>query len=845
MLLPLLVSAALHAQVQQAPPPTPPARPQRVTIVRDSTPADSVKRENAGRRLPVTAAVLATAFKDQATRNLFEKARRARLEQDSAIKSYDAIARQRISVNLGIGKIGREHLFFRRESAARVQWQHDVGAYVDITGARTGIPMAPRAEELDATLSDLGYISPIPYYPGQENLWIVDESSARAEANDREIVNPLTVGAEAYYTFAIADSVAVTLQNGTKINLREIEVRPRQPKWNLALGSFWFDDHGRLVKCAYRLAVPIDLWTVIEEEADSSEQVPAVVKGLVSPIRGQITGIAIEYSLMQGRFWLPSMRSMTGDAQVMFARIPMTVEQRFEYRSVNEDLHLVKIDETKLPRYLTPEQERARRDSVRAVDSTRRARIDSLSPEARAVVQDSIRRHRDSVNVRSRARSDSSRRARDAMYEAVADSLERGLPVVGAQIIGRNGRTCDSTGVSTQYMRRFSSRMPIAVRVPCDIGKLINSADLPASVYDPGEEIFSTKERDAMLQEALSLVDQAPLSLGALPAPSYAFGLPMTRFNRVEGLSTGIAIEQELGAGLSVGGVGRFGFADKHPNVELTAKRSNLTKTLALSGYHKLVVANDFGNPLSFGSSFSALIFGKDEGFYYRATGADLSWTRGVTSRVEWRGFLEKHTEAPVNTQLSLAHGSSTDTFPANIAAQEDVYGGVGVRLVHNHGLDPRGFRTFTDVRMESAVSDSFYARGSAELNIAQGLPWRSAVGLTLSGGSSLGFLPPQRRWYLGGTHTVRGQDADTTQSGNAYWLTRLELARDNRVHRSSLFGDLGWAGDRSDFSKVGRPISGVGYGESMFDGILRVDLSRGLYPKKQWRFDVYLEARF
>ena len=39
--------------------------------------------------------------------------------------------------------------------------------------------------------------------------------------------------------------------------------------------------------------------------------------------------------------------------------------------------------------------------------------------------------------------------------------------------------------------------------------------------------------------------------------------------------------------------------------------------------------------------------------------------------------------------------------------------------------------------------------------------------------------------------------------------------------------------------------MSGVGYGESMFDGIFRADISRGLYPRKQWRLDVYLEARF
>jgi hypothetical protein len=837
MLLPLLIAAAAFVPSPQTPPPG----LQRVTVVRDSTAPDSAQNRNAGRRLPVTAAVLATAFKDADTRVLFEKARRARLTQDSSIKSYDAMSRERMSVNLGIGKIGREHLFFRRESASRVRWQHDIGAVIDITGLRNGIPMAPKEEELKSSLGDLNWVSPIPYYPGMESLWIVDNTSARVEANDREIVNPLTVGAEAYYTFAISDSAAFRLQNGTMVRLREIEVRPRQPKWNLAVGSFWFDDNGHLVKAAYRLSVPLDVWQMVAEENDSTDQVPKIIQGLVSPMRMQITGIAIEYSLMQGRFWLPRMRSMTGDAQFMFAKVPMSVEQRFEYRSVNADLGLTPIDTTKMPLRIV--QTPAQRDSARRADSTRRAEVAAMSPEQRAHRADSIRQRRDSVNTRS----DSISRVRDNLYKAVADSIERGLPVSGAQLFERAAK-CDSTGVSTRYVRRYASRMPVAIRVPCNINTLITSPDLPPSIYDKGEELFGTKEADAMMKEALSLADQAPFSLSMrmLPPPSFSFGLSMSRYNRVEGFSTGIAIDQQLGGGLSVGATGRIGLADKNPNIELNAKRSNLSKTIGISGYHHLVVASDWGNPLSFGSSFSALMFGKDEGFYYRTTGADASWTRGINSKVEWRVFAERHQSVAVNTQLALVHRSSTDTFPANIDVAKGAYYGSALRLVHNHGLDPRGFRTFTDIRLESAVSDSFYVRGAAELNLSRGLPlFHTTLGMTLSGGSSLGYLPPQRRWYLGGTHTVRGQDADTAYGGNAYALTRLEFAKDYRTYRSSLFADAGWAGNREHLALDGRLLTGVGYGQSMFDGILRWDISRGLQPRKQWRFDVYLEARF
>jgi hypothetical protein len=43
----------------------------------------------------------------------------------------------------------------------------------------------------------------------------------------------------------------------------------------------------------------------------------------------------------------------------------------------------------------------------------------------------------------------------------------------------------------------------------------------------------------------------------------------------------------------------------------------------------------------------------------------------------------------------------------------------------------------------------------------------------------------------------------------------------------------------------MGRPASGVGAGLSFLDGLIRMDLARGLYPAKQWNFALYLDARF
>jgi hypothetical protein len=77
--------------------------------------------------------------------------------------------------------------------------------------------------------------------------------------------------------------------------------------------------------------------------------------------------------------------------------------------------------------------------------------------------------------------------------------------------------------------------------------------------------------------------------------------------------------------------------------------------------------------------------------------------------------------------------------------------------------------------------------------------------------------------------------------------MTRAELGRDMGGWRPVVFGDLGWVGDRRDLfeNRIGRPMSGVGAGASVMDGLIRFDVSRGLYPRKQWRVDMYVEARF
>jgi hypothetical protein len=572
---------------------------QRPTVVRDSTPPDSVWR-NAPRRLPVTAALLSTAFRDPAARELFSRARVARLAQDSSLQSYDAKVRQRLSVLVGIGKLGRERLFFRQESAARVQWQRDAGVRIDITGARVAIPPlgSPKVERdavKESAIDNDG--SPIPYFPGSENL-LISDLAARTDVNERELVNPLARGAEAYYTFRTGDSMSFRLPDGHAIELRELEVRPRVAKSNVVVGSFWFDvATGQLVRAAYRLAIPAQMVVgVYNEEGDSVKRpfLDKLLTTMVQPMTAELSAIVVEYGLYGGRFWLPRSQSIEGSAQALLARVPMKLETSFTYASVNEPLGLVAIHV-----------------DTTVVDQLRR------DPPPRGLDSAGRRKWRDSTRV-----------AFAAAVKARQDSLNAGLKV-GSM------RQCDTSATRVVTRYRSTARIPTEMRVPCDVDKLIASSDLPASIFDPGEDVFGSAEAERLAADALGMAAQAPLSLGALPRPRIQLGPSMTRYNRVEGFSTGALFDQQLGAGLSATAIGRFGFADKRPNVELSLARTDFTKTVRLNGYTRLVSANDWGSPLNFSSSLGALFFGRDEGFYYRASGAELLWSFERGPRLE------------------------------------------------------------------------------------------------------------------------------------------------------------------------------------------------------------------
>ncbi|MGK2960983.1 MAG: hypothetical protein ACSLFK_02415 [Gemmatimonadaceae bacterium] len=748
-------------------------RRQVIDSVRRRVRDDSSEiRKRRARQIPLTPALMASAFKDPRAGSLLSMARTSRLEQDSALTGYDAQTYERMSVGLGFKKIARERLLMRMERAARVVWSKNNPVYVEILGKREAFPALTGILDREDSEVDTGNDGvPIPYFPGRETLW-VGSGIAKADIDASEIVHPLARGAEAYYTYASGDSVSFQLPGGRRIEIRELVVRPRAPKWNVALGSLWFDvSSARLVRAVFRLAEPMDIWAIADEEAerenDPDDAPPGWVKGLISPLKAQINAVTVEYGLHEGRFWMPRLQALDGSAQAGMFRVPFKMEQSFKYSSVNG---AVPID---IP-------------AVAVMDTA----------------QDSVSR----AYRRQRARA-----------------------------------ACTDSGTAQRITRRLEGTLSVLIRTPCDTVALANSSALPKSIYDESDELLSSEERESLIEEALTLGAQP----GWTPQkPVFTYGLSQTRYNKIEALSTGLAVSQTLGQGYTARASVRLGIGDWQPNGEIGMWRSNGRSAIALNAYRRLSAADDFENPLTFSSSLSALLFGRDDGFYYRRIGVEFAGTPDDSVTTSWKLFAEHHTDAERNTTFSIAKALGGDGFDENIDADGGYYVGIAAERHGSRGLDPNGFRMFGGVRAEAATGEMSYARGMFDVTLSNGITSRIDGALTLAAGMSGGDLPVQRLWYLGGSQSVRGQ-AGGAARGDAFWMGRVEFGSSVAGARPVVFYDLGWAGDRSDFSDPGRPISGAGVGASFLDGLVRFDLARGIYPEKKIRANLYLEARF
>lgn len=378
------------------------------------------------------------------------------------------------------------------------------------------------------------------------------------------------------------------------------------------------------------------------------------------------------------------------------------------------------------------------------------------------------------------------------------------------------------------------------VLAPRDTVALLESEELQPSLAEAGEVMATDREL-----ADLGRVLQGVTGIGVDPTPRLDMpDLSSFRFNRVEGPSFGALAG--VGAGrFLLDGRARIGVADWEPSAELGITRPTLRSETRLAGYRRLVPFDLYAAPATFGSALNALVLGRDETDYLRATGVELAGRpiRAARWETAWRLFGEHQHPVGRETDLSLTRAWDDDPFPEVRPAQRaDQYG--AVVTLRTATDDPYG-RSRRDLllTLDGQAGTFQFARASASAGIAIPVGGLLDLSLGASAGTSAGDVPVQGLWYLGGPASVRGFRTAHV-GGEAFWRARAEVARGQPSFRLALFGDAGWAGDR-DRNELDPSLVSAGAGISTMDGLIRLDLSRALRGGDDWRVDLYLNGAF
>ncbi len=283
--------------------------------------------------------------------------------------------------------------------------------------------------------------------------------------------------------------------------------------------------------------------------------------------------------------------------------------------------------------------------------------------------------------------------------------------------------------------------------VPEDPAYLRSSPDLPPPIWDAAPGFTSEAE----------LRDLAD-GLAELPAPpvhgaprTFRWGLQrpdLVRYNRVEGLSLGargqVRPDTRFGP-LSVTATARVGVADVEPDVRLDVTHETLRRSVTASLYNELADVDQDRRHLGAGNSLTALLFGRDDGDYYRRSGASIEWRPPAADRRSYhvRAYAEYDRAAEANTDFALWHVASSGwSFRDNLTAREGWELGGEIGLSPWWGSDPRSVQGGVEVSLRAAGGDWSYTRASLTGRAAFPLPRDFRLGLEAGGGLRGEILP-------------------------------------------------------------------------------------------------------
>lgn len=721
---------------------------------------------------------------------LLARARAARERNERLVTSYTADVTQRMGA--GIHALSRDRMLFHQELAAHIAWQRDGQSRIEVIGARQAVPVATRGvqvpDDLDAQFRWL------VLNPAEDYLRLIGMD------DDDGFIYPLAEGSERDYRFIAGDTTIITLPTGREVRLLELRVAARRADYRLVNGSLWFDaDSYGLVRAVFRPARPYEFRR--DASPEDRDGVPSFVNGT-----GEVKFVTMEYGLYESRWWMLRYASMDVIATVgSMLGVPFKFERTYTNYRVQGGAPPAPGSTFK-PAGTVRRRERSGADSARAEGRpyVRTARDSIVADSIAHAIQECIRQ----ANI----------------AEAANDSRQGRRAAVRVRI-----RNCT---------RRDVSDSALVVIIPEDTASLINSPALGAPILDMGD-IISESELN-QLGQSIGLLPQRPWEFRPDLPVGVGAVLSRARYNRVEALSLGWGGKIDFGR-LTLDGLARIGVADWEPNFELGLTRPTANARFRLGAYRRLAAANPDTDPFTALHSATAFFFGRDDGEYYRTLGVELTGRNANRGWWSWRLYAERQDSARVETTFSIPHVfSKSQVFRPNIAAQRADQAGGELTLRWERTVSP-SFRLGGDLTADGETGDFDFARSAGTLRVAVTPGGALAFAAEAAAGTSTGTVPVQSQFFLGGPATLRGYDGGVSH-GPAFWRGRFETGYGFPAFRLTAFTDAGWTGSRTNFLH-GRALLGAGVGASVFDGLIRMDLSRGLRAPVGWRFDLYFDG--
>ena len=717
----------------------------------------------------------ANAYLDETARRLIQGARAARDARLAGVRAYTALVRERMAI--GSPGLTRDRPLANGEHAARVRWSRDEPDVIHVLGSRMRHPgLGPG----DPPSFFRGTAARLAADPLRDPFHFTVDYSFFLAGSSVPKRSPLEANAERHYRFRSGDTITVGLPSGHSVQAIQVTAIPRRRDITLLAAMLWIDpeSHG-VVRVAYRMAKRIDSearWTL---RGPGGWALGLTVDfGDAAAVQESEAGPLSPDRGEDAPSGQPPTESDEGSRGLgLGARLLNSLYSNW-LGPLELDLSTVVVDYTLwelghwLPRQVT------RVGYLRAGSEPGAAGDDSvLLPffhEWSFAIEDVDAGDSGDEPVRDASAADVL-----AEWRSDSDSIE------GDVASGDPGET--------------------VTIIPRDRRALADAEWLPPPAWTDNSGNFASPdiaEMGAWLDE----IDASGGSDADLDPSPWVFHPPLwtlrlLRTNVVEGFSAGTRLHRYFAWGSAVATL-RVGTKRTEPDAELTFERDHPGLRLRASVYHSLRAATFEG----LGTVSGGLDGGETSDFHV-ASGGSLRLLPPRDNR-EWisaRLFAERHTE--------LVSGARTSRWGAALRWRP-WWGGDPVRSVNGGG----------DVWVDGWLGDNESVRAAATGALVVPLPGYWSAALEAGVAHIWGAPAPHDLWSVGGAGAwLRGYPARSL-AGSSVRRARAEIQRPVRFVRLALFAD--WATDGT------HDLYSTGAGLIVMDGLMRVDLARGLVSR-------------